>query len=201
MLICFASLAASPRRLRNAPRPPRGRGLAELGTEGEAAAGKQGAPPEAAASVSLGPTPGRRRFSVPPRSHSFVFRPRSWPRSPTPARGVCACARGGRRCARRAGALPPRTRLALCPPAALGGKAVGRQWGCEPKTPIPAAQLPPPRPPGGIIYIRATCLNFHSPPSASGRTRAGSEREPARARADPRALAAAGPGAQTGPGV
>lgn len=49
----------------------------------------------------------------------------------------CACAgavrvRGGRGRARRAGTLPPRTGLAGCPPAALGGKAGARRRGRAP---------------------------------------------------------------------
>lgn len=44
--------------------------------------------------------------------------------------------------ARRAGALPPRTRMAVCPPAALGGKAGGRRLGYAPAVLITSSPLP-----------------------------------------------------------
>ncbi|XP_054108104.2 uncharacterized protein LOC128931353 [Callithrix jacchus] len=106
---------------------------------------------------------------------------------------VCVCAGGGR--ARRVGALPPRTRMAVCPPAALGGKARGRRRGCAPAALITASLLPP-----GHIYIRATLLNFYGslPPPVPGRTRAGSEL-PRRALKTPAPRLRPVPGAQTDP--
>lgn len=67
-------------------------------------------------------------FFVPPRSPSFVFLTCSWLPGPTPARGMCACAReagarGGR------GVLPPRTRKAC-----LYSRCTWREsWGADPR--------------------------------------------------------------------
>lgn len=87
--LCLSS-APSPRQLRNGPRPFLGQGRA--GGEGPGC----GLAKKGARCRLPSPALGRQGccFFVPPRSSSFVFLTCSWPPGPTPAMGVCACARG-----------------------------------------------------------------------------------------------------------
>lgn len=124
----------------------------------EPEAGKEGAP-EAAVFASLCcPWPPRLRFLPSTSQPELCFLDTLVATGPHACEGnVCVCTGGER--ARWAGALPPRTRLAVCPQAALGGKAGGRQRGCKLPALITASLLP-----AGLIYIRATRQNFYNPP-------------------------------------
>lgn len=146
----------SPRQLRHGPLPLLGPCRAELGTE----ARERGWQGRGAGGRGYGfPWPPRLPFLRFTSQPELCFPDMLVATEPHACMGVCACARGGG-WARRAGALPPRTRLAVCPPAALGGKAGGLRRGCTSAALITASPLPP-----GSIYIRATRLNFYSPPS------------------------------------
>lgn len=189
----------SPRQLRNGPYSS-GRGPWGAGGGGQSSGLTRKGCRRPRCRLSS-PALGRQgcRFFVPPRSPSFVFLTYSWLPSPTPARGVCAVRGGvwgGKRGAdSRGGRGPSRQGHAWL----SSGCTWRESWGPPAGLRARGSHYCLPAPPGRI-YIRATHLNFYSPPPpVTGRTRAGSEQAPARV--DTRAQAVVGWGARTGPGV